>query len=377
MTYNFCLPYRRGAVTPPIMFMIPATHQSFYINKNVPTNGNGFSIETPWQTFGDYQSYAMTNNLRNLVVLNINDADYYENAIIEDISALSENLCVNAPYATFNDIRFDYTGQVPNTFLEKSCVVAGHIRGNVVLSRESFLICTGEAGTGGNGAAVPSGTAAASTTITLDQRNDVNDVYLDLNVFRGSIDFTTNHNADVHLNINDWEDASLVAALGTLPDAQNGERNQVIIAGDVEGKTFPRPHLILEHDTGLPSRITSIAGSEANPMHFPTGDLRITLLTNDVFNVKSVTELHLAVSDQSGTRIAFVTVSATNFTKNDNQIGFSANIANASFLDALNTSNVNTFPIEVGAEVEFLYDNGRTNVRRTIYFHTIQRIPNA
>lgn len=374
MTYNFCLPYRRGAVVPPKMFMIPATHQSFYINKNAATNGNGFSVETPWQTFGDYQSYAMTNNLQNLVVLNINDADYYNDLSIESVSALSENLCIHAPFATFNDIRFDYTGQPTGTYLEKSCVRAGHIRGDIVLSRESFIFCNGEVGTGENGAAVPSGTAAASTAMTFDQRGDLNDVYIEFNVFRGSIDFSSPHNGNIHLYIDDWEDASLVTALGTLPDAQANETNRITIAGEVEGRSFPRRSQILQLDTGLPSRITSINGSESNPLHFPTGDLSIAVLSNDSFNVKSVVNLHLATLGQSGERDTLLSFPATGFSKDENQLMFNVNIADAAALAAINTSQVQNQPIQIGAEVELLYDNGQTNVRRTIYFHTIQRI---
>ncbi len=367
MTYTFCLPFRTGVQPPPAMLMIPDTFQSYYINNQAPTNGDGLSIDSPWQNFTDYKSYATTNNIRNFAVLNIADAGWYGNLSVEDVTALSENILINAPFATFGSVNFNFTGQPTNVFLEKSTIIAGHIRGNIVLSKESFLFCEGEVGTGGNGSAVPVGTPAASTRITFDNRADLNDIYLSLNIFRGSIDFSTSNNGKIHIFVRDWIDNStLTTSLATLPDASKNATNRIRISGRIEDRTFPRPEPILALNTGLPARITGVTtGTEP----FPTGTITLSLFCNDTFNVVNISHLLISNYSRNGARTNTSTVTAGAFSKTEDLLSSTIQINQNTNLTPLG-SGIAT--LQIGVRLVLLYDDGQTNVTKDVYFHFIQ-----
>ena len=354
MTYRSCI-FSNFTPRPAPMPIVPSLFKHYYLNKNVSATGNG-DRSTPFKSFADYKTLAMSMNLNQQVILEIDDADYYDDIIIENISALSENLFVYAPFATAQDIRFNYTGQPTNVFLEKSQVVIGHIYGNVIMSKESTLICIGEVGTGANGSG---GSAAntASTAITFDNRSSLEDMYLELNVFSGTLDFSGigNDTGTLHLFINNWDPTSLINALATLPDASANAPGKLHIFGQVEGEVFPKQYPMFNYQGGFPTHFDTLSTS------LTAGDYTLTLECSDVFNLKTISSIALSREVGVGGASVLVTLPATNMQVNNNRISVTITITAANITELTATQFAGQ-ELQLAVNFRLHYYDGQTNV---------------
>ncbi len=370
MSYVFCLPYNRNAITPtPINpadpSMIPNTFQSYYLNKNVDAVGDGQTIATPFKTFADYKQYALTNHLMNEVVLNINDADWYGDVKVVDISALSENITVNAPFATLNNVNFNNTGIKEGdsiVFIEKSTIIAGHVWGNIVLSVNSALYVIGDVGTGANGAPNPTPNMPASTILSFDNGTvTLGSVLVSLNAFKGSIDFSDiTTTSDIAIYINQWtnngsNNTALKAALKTLPSTTSSL--SVNLIGQIDGMNFPRYIPSFHYKSGFPTYVTINASLEKtfNPVFY----------CSDTFNIESITACRFYRSSYEGTTETAqksLDITPTSISIERSEISFTLAIASSDLAPITSASTGSLF-FEI--DVVLRYFDGKRDVPLT------------
>ena len=351
MTFRNCQFSNHFTPSPTPMPTLPASFHHYYLNKNVTTAGSG-TQEDPFRTFSEYRTFAQGANLSQQVVIEIDDADLQEDFIIESISALSENLFIYAPFASVNNIRFNYTGSPSTIFLEKSQVVVGHIYGNIVMSKESFLTCTGECGTGQNGS-MSGGTV--STAITFDNRESLDEMYLNLNVFRGTIDFSGigDNLGTLHMNINDWDEAALRTALGTLPDASAGATGGLRLTGSVEGQLFPREYPIFKYVEGFPTNIPVMA-------NLATGVYTLVFECTDIFNLKGINFVTLSRSVGVDDMLTSSNAMATSHSFSNNRVSVNITITPEIVRD-LSGSAFNGEELQIALNYRLHYYEGQTN----------------